>query len=230
MALNHTFLANGVANWTTSLVGTGARPSVKSEDAGTRELATGSFEVWAEIADYAGRTDFWGLQRDVGRHLVLDGEALIVMHNTPEGLRLQVVPPEHLDESKTTSLGEGREIVSGVEFDAQGRRAAYWILPQQPTAVYAEYAPAVRVDAADVLHIMQLLAAGQVRGLSWLAPVVLTAADLDQLMDALLVSAKIAAMHAGFVSDQTSMGGASEAFGPWPRVPHASPERVWLVC
>jgi lambda family phage portal protein len=35
---------------------------------------------------------------------------------------------------------------------------------------------------------------------------------LDQLADALLVSAKVAAMHAGFVVDQTNMGGAAQAF------------------
>ena len=212
LAHNNPFLSNGVGNWAAALVGSGIRPTAKADNADTRAAAGSAFEAWADVADYAGRTDFWGLQRDVARHLVIDGEALVIMHDTADGLRLQVVPPEQLDEVKTATLGDGREIVSGVEFDAQGRRVAYWILPQQPSSIYAEYAPPVRVDAADVLHIMQPLAAGQVRGLSWLAPAVLSASELDQLTDALLVSAKIAAMHAGFVHDTTSIGGAGSTF------------------
>ncbi len=212
LALNHTFIANGVGNWCAALVGTGIRPNVKADDAATRELASGAFESWADDADQAGRTDLWGLQRDVARHMVVDGEALVLLRDDPDGLRLQLIPPEHLDESKTASLGDGREIVNGVEFDAQGRRVAYHILPQKPSSIYADYAPPIRVDAADVLHVMQPVGAGQVRGLSWLAPAVLSASELDQLADALLVSAKVAAMHAGFVVDQTNMGGAAAAF------------------
>lgn len=212
LANNHTFLSNGVANQVAALVGAGARPSVKAQDDFTRALAARTFEAWADEADYSERTDFWGLQREMARHLVVDGECIVILHNAPDGLRLQIVPPELLDEAKTATLGDGRDIVSGVEFDAQGRRVAYWILRQQPTSTFAEYAPSVRFDASDVLHVMQPLAAGQVRGLSWLAPAVLTASELDQLTDALIVSAKIAAMHAGFVTDTTSMGGVGDAF------------------
>ena len=212
LALNNPFIANAVRNWCAALVGTGIRPNVRADDPGTRELAGGSFEIWAEEVDHAGRTDFWGLQRDIVQHMVMDGEALVLFRDESDGLQLQLIPPELLDESKTASLSGGREVVNGVEFDAQGRRAAYHVLPQKPSSLYAEYSPPVRIDAADVLHIMQPVGAGQVRGLSWLASAVLSASELDQLSDALLVSAKIAAMHAGFVVDQTNMGGAAQAF------------------
>ena len=82
LALNHTFLSNGVGNTCAALVGSGARPSVKADDPDIRSLASGLFETWADVADYAGRTDFWGLQREVARHLVVDGEALVILHNT----------------------------------------------------------------------------------------------------------------------------------------------------
>ena len=212
LATNNPWLVNGVDNWSAALVGAGIRPTPRADDAGTRRAASRAFEAWADGADAAERTDFWGLQRDVARHLVVDGEALIVMRDDADGLRLQLIPPELLDESKSAMPGDGREIVSGVEFDAQGRRVAYHILPQKPSSIYADYAPPIRVDAADVLHILQPAAAGQVRGLSWLAPAVLSASELDQLTDALLVSAKIAAMHAAFVTDATNMGGAATAF------------------
>lgn len=206
LANNNPWLANGVENWSAALVGAGIRPTPRADDADTRRAASRAFEAWADDADAAGRTDFWGLQRDLARHLIVDGEALVIMHDDPDGLHLQAVAPEQLDEAKTVELGGGRMIVSGVEFDAQGRRVAYWILPHKPHSTYTDFAPSVRFDAADVLHIMRPLGAGQVRGLSWLAPAVLSASELDQLMDALLVGAKTSAMFAGFLTDMNQTG------------------------
>lgn len=207
LAANNPWLSNGVDNWSAALVGAGIRPTPRAEDAGTRRAASRAFETWADGADAAGRTDFWGLQRDIARHLIVDGEALVLIHDDADGIRLQVVAPEQLDEAKTAELGGGRLIVSGVEFDAQGRRVAYWLLPHRPHATFTDYAPSVRFDAADVLHVMRPLGAGQVRGLSWLAPAVLSANELDQLMDALLVGAKTSAMFAGFLTDLNATGG-----------------------
>lgn len=206
LAANNPFLANGVDNWSAALVGAGIRPTPRADDADTRRAASRAFETWADDADAAGRTDFWGLQRDIARHLIVDGEALVIVHDDADGVRLQVVAPEQLDEAKTAELGGGRMIASGVEFDAQGRRVAYWLLPHRPHSTFTDYAPSIRFDAADVLHIMRPLGAGQVRGLSWLAPAVLSASELDQLMDALLVGAKTSAMFAGFLTDLNSTG------------------------
>ncbi|QFT63852.1 phage portal protein [Roseivivax sp. THAF30] len=212
LASNNPWCANGVSNWVTALVGTGIRPTPVSEDADENARVAASFEAWADEADHAGRTDLWGLQRGIVRHLVVDGEALVLLRDEADGLRLQVVPPAHLDRAKSVRLSDGREIYQGVEMDADGRRLAYWILPDRPSGDFAAYTPSVRVDAADVMHVFQPDAAGQVRGLSWLAPAVLTASELDQLTDAQLVSAKVSALFAGFVTDTTNMGGAGEAF------------------
>jgi lambda family phage portal protein len=61
-----------------------------------------------------------------------------------------------------------------------------------------------------VLHVFKPLAPGQVRGVSWLAPVILPAGDFDQLCDALLVGAKVAAMHTGFITDMN--GTSTDAY------------------
>lgn len=132
LATNNPWLVNGVDNWSAALVGAGIRPTPRADDAGTRRAASRALETWADQADAAGRTDFWGLQRDIARHLIVDGEALVIIHDDADGIRLQVVAPEQLDEAKTAELGGGRLIVSGVEFDAQGRRVAYWLLPIAP--------------------------------------------------------------------------------------------------
>jgi lambda family phage portal protein len=80
-------------------------------------------------------------------------------------------------------------------------------LPYRPHDQFASYAPPVRVPADEILHVMKPLAAGQVRGVSWLAPVILSASDFDQLCDALLMGAKVAAMHSAFLIDLNGTGG-----------------------
>lgn len=209
-AMNNPWIGNATGNMIAALVGSGMRPAPLDSERTTRRTLTRAFDAWAADADWQGQSDFWGIQALVGRHLIVDGEALVILRDTDEGLRVQVLPPEHLDESKTIVGANGSVIVAGVEFDARGRRVAYHILPERPATNWQAYAPPVRVDAADVLHIVHPLGAGQTRGLSWLAPILLTASELDQLTDALLVGAKTAAMFAGFIVNTADPSGVDD--------------------
>ncbi|MBM7851338.1 lambda family phage portal protein [Methylopila capsulata] len=200
LARNNQWIGNAVANWTAALVGSGIRPT------STNAEAVAAFDAWALDGDADGRTDFFGLHAVIARALVEDGESFVILRADEDGLKPQVIPAEHVDEGLTRDLGGGWYIVQGVELDASGRRVAYHVLPNNPTQAFESYAPPVRIDAADVLHIMAPIAPGQVRGVSWLAPIILPASELDQLTDALLVGAKIAAMHAGFLVDQNGAG------------------------
>jgi lambda family phage portal protein len=67
----------------------------------------------------------------------------------------------------------------------------------------------VRVPAQDIAHLFRPETPGQVRGISWFAPVILRLADLDSWRDAQLVRQKVAAMLAGFV---TSVDGSGAPF------------------
>ena len=65
----------------------------------------------------------------------------------------------------------------------------------------------LRVPAADCLHLFKPLAAGQLRGITWLAPVLLRLHELDQFEDAALVKAKVAALFTGFITDPDGTAG-----------------------
>ena len=175
-----------------------------------RRALTRRFDQWAKRADFDGRTDFWGIQAIIARDLVIHGEALVLIHDDATGLRLQVLPPEHLDRAKTTELVAGGYIANGVEFDASGQRVAYLILPDRPTSTFATAAPSVRIPASEVCHVLHPIGPGQVRGLSWLAPTIIPAGELDQLTDALLMGAKMAAMLAGYIKDHSDTGSLEE--------------------
>lgn len=201
LAMNNPWISQAVANWIGALVGTGIVPTSNEAD------AVQWFRSWADDADADGRTDLWGLQAESARSLVICGEAFIQIVETVDGPRLRLLPPELVDESMTRELGNGAVIVQGVEFDADGNRVAYHVLPHRPHDQFATYAPPIRIPADQILHVMKPLAAGQVRGVPWLAPVILPASEFDQLIDALLVGTKVAAMHAGFLVDMNGTSG-----------------------
>ena len=121
-AVNNPYIANAVTNLVTALVGTGQRPNVRGVERELRRQMHFAFDRFCETADHAGRTDFGGLLAQIARDMVVYGEGLAVMHDTADGLQIQVIPPVHLDPAKTEILRDGRQIVQGVEFDASGRR------------------------------------------------------------------------------------------------------------
>lgn len=202
LVANEPYAAAGVSGLVTYGVGAGPMPAHPNA-----ELVDSFTNEWWNVCDADGRLDFGGLVALIFRAVVVDGECFVLLLNTPQGLRLRAIPAEQVDESKTADLGGGAFIASGIEFNAQGERAAYWVRPFMPTQQFETYAPPVRVDAADVLHIMRPDGVGQVRGVSWLAPIMLKLADLGLLSDALLKGFQVAAMHAGFMVDQNGIGG-----------------------
>ncbi len=183
----------------TYATGAGPMPAHPSADAFINEF-------WNNC-DADGATDFGGIVALAVRAAIVDGESLVVFRQRADGLKLQLYPAEQLDESKSADLGNGAYIAAGVEFDAQGERVAYWIKPYVPTQMFDTYAQPVRVDAADVLHLRRLDGIGQIRGVSWFAPILLKLADLGLLSDALLKGFQVAALHAGFLEDQNGIGG-----------------------
>lgn len=197
----------GVEAWVTGLVGPGIRATPKHPDADTRAAISGAIDDWSDLADLDGLTDWYGLQANIARAVVVDGEALVMLVDTPEGLRLRQIPAEQLDASVTRPLDNGGSIVNGVEFDSVGRRVAYWIQPTAGVDPYATWAAPQRFDAANAIHIFHRDYPGQVRGLSWLAPVLLKLNELDQATYAMVTGIKVAAMFAGFLKADADFDG-----------------------
>lgn len=202
---NNGWAANGVEGIVTGLVGAGITPASQHPNRDARRAFDAAFRKWVRRADADGRTDFHGLVAAAVRAMVVDGEALLLIVETTDGPKLRLLPSELLDSSKSANLADGY-IVAGVEFGADGTRRAYHIIPTKPSDEFASYAAPIRVDAADVIHLVTPMGAGQVRGVSWLASVLLTLKDLDELVDALLVGQKVAALVAGFVTDTNATG------------------------
>ena len=76
-------------------------------------------------------TDFYGLQSLLVRRMVVDGESFALLLNGNSGFSIRLIDAEQVDASLNRVINDGR-IVQGVEFNNQGRRVAYWILPERP--------------------------------------------------------------------------------------------------
>lgn len=150
--------------------------------------------------------DWPGIQAAAVRAMVVQGEAFIHLRYTPDGMRLQLIPADFVDPGLNQELPGGGFIHAGIEFDASGARVAYHVFPRRPEG-FASFSAPVRIPAADILHLFRPLAPGQVRGIPWAAPILLTLSELDGLLDALLVAARVSAMHAGFLTDMNATGG-----------------------
>ncbi len=209
---NNPYAESGVSTIVDHTVGWGIVAKPKPMNKAAAEL----WAAWAETTacDADGHHDFYGLQKLVMRTVVESGEVLVRRRlrrpedGLPIPMQLQVLEPDFLDTSKDTLTGlagPGSRIIQGVEFDAIGRRIAYWLFPEHPGSAFGLNA-SVRVPAANVLHLFRSMRPGQVRGASWFAPVLLRFKDFDEFEDATLMKQKIAACLAVITSDVDGTG------------------------
>lgn len=211
---NNAWAANAIGVYETALVGAGIESKSAHPDASTRAIIASAFKAWTAHADADGVTDWFGLQAAIVRALVGDGEAFVHVLNTAEGPRLRVLPREMIDESRTTPMTSGAADIAGIRFDASGQRIGYWVFRERPQDTLNGLTESVLIPASDILHIFKPIGAGAVRGVSWLAPVLLTLNELDQWSDAQLVNAKVQAMLCGFVLDKDGKGQSFEGEDP----------------
>jgi lambda family phage portal protein len=224
---NNAFAESALSIIVDHTVGYGITPRALPKNA----TAEAAWKAWGETTacDADGRHDFYGLQKLVMRTAAESGEVLIrrrfrrmdpdgtVEGGLPLPLQLQVLDPDFIDTSKDTlarsfagRAGTQNTIIQGVEFDAIGRRVAYWLFKEHPGSLTGSFGDSVRVPAESVLHVFRGLRPGQVRGPSWFAPVLLRFKDFDELADAALIKQKIAACLAIVTTD---VDGSAPALG-----------------
>lgn len=107
-----------------------------------------------------------------------------------------------IDAARDQGIFEQRMSRLGVGLGPFDRRTGYWLHAQHPgdfTFHGAPYASGF-VDYADAIHLHRPLRAGQIRGVPVLAPVLMNARDLSDVMDAIVVKQRVEASFAGFIT------------------------------
>jgi capsid protein len=135
-----------------------------------------------------GFTDFYGQQRRAAREVFMTGEVFFRFRprRPSDGLavplQLQMIPSEMLPLTRNEVLPGGNLIRQGIEFDAIGRRVAYHFLRRHPGDVTDPglSGETVRVPASEIIHVIDPVDAGQLRGVSRFAAGIVKLFLLDQ--------------------------------------------------
>jgi lambda family phage portal protein len=207
---NNAYAARAIDVKGSNTIGVGITAEVKN-----RKLAK-RWETFAQTCDADGKLDLYGLQSLVERCRMESGEVLIrrvpsQMVTGGVAMKLRVLEPDYIDNARDgVSAETGNQIRGGIEYDAFGTPLAYYLHRQHPgdswaTAAYRRDTTSVRVDADEIIHVFRKQRAGQTRGVTDFAPVMLRMRDLDDYDDAEVMRKKIEACLAAFVTSPASL-------------------------
>lgn len=186
---NVPYIAQGLRSLVANVVGTGISPNWTGPRA---DVLNTAWHKWVREADADGRQDLYGLQAAAYRAMEQDGEVLIRFRprlrtdGLTVPLQLQLLEIDWLDSNRHGDLPNGGHIRNGVEYDAIGRVAGYWLYDEHPgeiTGALRRVGASRKVDARFICHLFTPDRPGQGRGFSRLAPVIARVRDLQLYED-----------------------------------------------
>ena len=214
---NRPYAARAQSVVVANVVGSGVMPSIEadSESVAAEAMKMVSEHLMTSTIDALGVNSLPMKQRVVMSTVFADGELLVRLRpksgrfaaGLPLPFTIELLEVDQLDHT-ITSNGQN-EVIEGIEYDPVGAPLAYHIWRQHPGTVTSTFRrsdwESERVRAADILHIRRLDRPGQVRGVPWLAPALLTLGELSDYQEAQILKQRMAALLAFFV--KTTDGG-----------------------
>lgn len=192
------------------VVGAGIMPKVVgSESRATRVQELLKQHLDKSDIDADGLLNLSGLQSLAMSTVVESGECLIRkrLRRKTDGyalpFQIQLLEPDYLDISVDGQQANGNYAIQGIEFDLRGKRVAYHLFDQHPGSIGVGRnirSTSSRVSADFCTHVFRVDRPGQVRGVSWFAPVMVLMRDWQDYRDAQLMRQKISACFAAFIS------------------------------
>jgi len=205
---NNPFAKSIVDKLVSNIVGTGIRPRSNAPGADLQKAQQALFARWANFSDPEGVLNFYGQQAQVAATEVLGGECFARLRvrrprdGLPIPLQVQILEPEMCPVGYYGTAG-ANQIRQGIEFDAIGRRRAYWFYKAHPGDrgyQFQDQSSLTRVPADQVIHVFNPVRPGQIRGVPELSSVLLRLYDADKMDDAALLRYQISNLFAGFIT------------------------------
>lgn len=199
--------------WSTALIGIGIQarfPRIKNL---TRRKAI--VDLWSDFVrwcDADGVNNAYAQQTLATRAFVTDGEVFgrkrsrFPSDGLPVPMQVQVLEADMcplMDAYAWPGLPVGSTIRSGIELNNRGQRIAYWFFKEHPgdrQFTVTDPSTLVRVAASEVIHMFEQKRAGQLRGVSMLAPVLTRLRNIGDYEDTTLERQKIANLFVGFIT------------------------------
>ena len=152
-----------------------------------------------------GTLDYLGLSVLALKSVPRDGEAfsrdVIGSDLNAHGYAIELIDPDLVPETFNEVSGRGGvETRLGIQVDGRGRRLGYWVDPDVRSGLMTGPARYF-VPASEMAHHYLPLRTNQMRGVTWLSPVMATLDMLAGYAEAELVAARLAAAKMGFITE-----------------------------
>ena len=191
-----------------NVVGTGIQFSVAHKDKDTRgEIeAVLKEHLLTPAIDAHGEYDLHEMQEVVMSSVFSDGEVLarrrirrgVFASGLALPFQIELLEADHLD-TTVQSYGSN-EVIDGVEYGPTGAIEAYHLYDQHPGSVSTRKTlKSRRWVWQDIIHVRRIERAGQLRGVPWLAPVMMTMGELRDYQEAQILKQKMASLLAGVI-------------------------------
>jgi len=215
---NNSDAASAVSTMVTNVVANGIRLQSRvsmadglPEDGITEEMASAMqkacevvFYRWQPWADAAGRLDFFEMQAQVERAMLVDGEVLAIrqmidMPGRPYKTAVELVEPARL--GTPIDMMSDKSIRGGVKIGEHGEPMGYWIMKPQANGLQKAssdgYTYYEKMDPmtgmANVLHLYHQDRPGQSRGVPMLSSQLDLIEHIERYVEAEVVAARSAA-------------------------------------
>lgn len=200
---------------TTNVVGTGIKPVFDIKNKALKKFFTDSWKSWADKSTECDFDDFQnlqGIQSMIMDAVVESGECFIIRKRQPKSknipLKLQILEADFLDSSHNEDFDDGRKIRQGIEFSSKGKRIFYHFYKTHPGETptiknMSKTQEKVRVPANMVIHAYEKKRPGQIRGVTFLHPIMVRLKDLDIFQDASLKKQQVSACYSAFLYNST---------------------------
>jgi lambda family phage portal protein len=198
----------------TNIIGTGIKPLSQATDPEFRKTVNKAFNRWTDESDADGVLDFYGQQNQAVRAWLEGGESFTrsrprrMSDGLSVPLQIQILEPELCPYNYQAVPSGKNRVRAGIEFDAIGRRVAYWFRPSRPDLddlmmFSGEFR---RVPEDSVSHLFDPLRPGQLRGVPLLTAALLRLWTIDKYDDATMVRQHVQNLFAGFLTHPESGG------------------------
>ena len=143
--------------------------------------------------------NFVEIQLQALRAIIRDGESLTRKHYSPaDGFRLEVLDPGMISSSTNSyNANTNQKVSGGIEMDRFNNPISFYLgeLGQGGANDNQDI-----VSAAELIHVFRRIFPTDVRGISWLAPVMESLHQLDKYTEATVIASRVAASTSAYIT------------------------------
>ena len=201
---------------TAHAVGTGIVPVPMTGSTGLNRRVLEMWDDWQQQCDITSRLSFYAMQALAVRSMIESGDVVMRLLDRPVferkpgiPLKLQILEGDYIDNFREGVYGEAGNFGvirsrMGVGLGDYDEFKGLWLWHYHPGEVTTiNMVPLLSTfhPAQDLIHMYEVWRPGQVRGVPWFAPVLTTARDMSDFVDAMNVKARVEACFSAFVQN-----------------------------